>query len=81
VALRYYFDHVDYQAIEHALIEGYRAERPLSDSDLALLPLFLLVRKLVSLGWLRQRPELGPDKRLPAMIEETCARAEVFLNS
>lgn len=80
VALRYYREHPHYQAIEDALIEGYRAERPLPDAALALLPVFLLARRLAQLGWIRQRPELGLDERLPKLIEEACVRAEALLD-
>ena len=81
VALSNYLEHPHYPAIEEALIGGYRAERPLAAADLALLPMFLLIRTLVSLGWIHHRPEFGPDQHLPGMIEEACAQAEAFLDS
>ena len=81
VALYSYLGHPQFPAIEHALIEGYRAERPLADSALALLPLFFLVRRLVNIGWDRQRPELGSYEYLPQAIEGACSHAESFLGS
>lgn len=35
-----------------ALVDGYRTLRALSDDDLALLPVFLTVRHLVTVGWM-----------------------------
>lgn len=49
-----------YQALEAALIAGYRSRRPLSDEALATLPLFLTLRSLTYIGWLAERPEM-PD--------------------
>ena len=46
-------------AMHEALIRGYRARRELADEDLAMLPLFLLMRNLMVIGWMEQRPELG----------------------
>ena len=44
--------------MQEALIRGYRGRRELADEDLALLPLFLLMRNLMVIGWMEQRPEL-----------------------
>ncbi|MBW2242060.1 MAG: phosphotransferase [Deltaproteobacteria bacterium] len=76
------FDYVttpDYQAIEEALIAGYRSQRAISDEGLALLPMFVLVRMLASLGWLNDRPEVELYKLLPVLIELSCVRAREFL--
>ena len=81
VALHQSLEQPHYQLIEEALIGGYRAERPLAASDLALLPVFLLIRTLADLGWIYQRPELGYDEHLPELIEEACAHAGAFLDS
>ena len=50
-------------AMQEALIRGYRSRRELADEDLALLPLFLLMRNLMVIGWVEQRPELGSPGR------------------
>jgi Ser/Thr protein kinase RdoA (MazF antagonist) len=50
----------DYPLIEASLIDGYRRERPLTDADLAHLPLFLLLRSLTYIGWAGERRDL-PD--------------------
>lgn len=41
-----------------ALVAGYRDIRALSERDLALLPMFLLIRGMVLLGWISERPEI-----------------------
>lgn len=51
-----------YEALRQALIEGYRSRRRLDESELAHLPLFLLLRSLTYIGWAGARPEL-PDSR------------------
>jgi Ser/Thr protein kinase RdoA (MazF antagonist) len=60
-----------YEMIRSALLEGYRARRPLDDEALAHLPLFLLLRSLTYIGWAGARPEL-PDatERLTRYIGE-----------
>ena len=45
-------------AMQAALIRGYRSRRELADEDLELLPLFLLMRNLMVIGWMEQRPEM-----------------------
>lgn len=40
-----------------AIVDGYREHRPLSERDLDLLPTFLLVRGMATIGWFHQRPE------------------------
>lgn len=41
--------------VRAALLEGYRTERAFSAEDEALLPTFLVIRRLVELGWLHTR--------------------------
>ena len=54
----------------HALIEGYRAHRPLPEAHVALLPMFLVARGTTYLGWIHTRAEsetareLGPELKL-----------------
>ncbi len=47
----------DFDALRHALLDGYREHRPLADRDIALLPDFLLLRGMAIVGWFHQRPE------------------------
>ncbi len=70
----------DYEAIRDALIAGYRSQRSISDEDLALLPLFVVIRMLASLGWLNDRPEVDLYQFLPVLIELGCSRARALLD-
>lgn len=62
-----------------AMVAGYRAVRPLPDSELALLDMFVLIRRMAVLGWLHERPELGQSARLPAIKARVCEGAEGFV--
>lgn len=65
VALVTYQDHRDFGLFRDACIAGYRSVRALADADLALLPMFLLIRDMVQMGWFHQRPELPRSAVLP----------------
>ncbi len=58
VALVTYQDRPDFRLFRDACITGYRSLRAISDADLAMLPMFLLIRDLAQVGWFHQRPEL-----------------------
>ena len=47
----------DFDAVCAALLDGYRKLRPLGALDVDLLPAFLLIRGMVTIGWFHQRPE------------------------
>jgi Ser/Thr protein kinase RdoA (MazF antagonist) len=79
VVLFDYATHTDIARIQAALLAGYRARRAISDEDLALLPLFVVVRMLASLGWLNDRPEVELYALLPALTELACRRARALL--
>ncbi|MGI9595932.1 MAG: phosphotransferase enzyme family protein, partial [Acidimicrobiales bacterium] len=49
-----------------ALIEGYRSVHPLGDDEVSLIDAFCTIRKLMTIGWLAARPELGLDAALNA---------------
>ena len=66
--------------MQRALIEGYRSVRPLPAEALGLLPLFLLVRRLVTLGWLHGRPEFGHGDRVGPLIAAACEEADAYLS-
>ena len=68
-----YFD-----AISEGLVAGYRSLRVFADGDLELLPLFVLIRRLVLLSWVWDRPELGRREDLAQQIEKACERVEAF---
>jgi Ser/Thr protein kinase RdoA (MazF antagonist) len=76
VALVFYQTHAHFAGFRDACLRGYAAVRPLPDDVRRLLPMFLLIRRLVQIGWLHARPELPErsdlDKRkapLLAMVE------------
>jgi Ser/Thr protein kinase RdoA (MazF antagonist) len=76
------FDHSitpEFASLRDALVAGYRAQRRISDEDLSMLPLFLLVRALASLGWLDDRPEVDLYALLPALLAHSCAQAQELL--
>ena len=72
VALHEYRNREDFAVLQQAMIRGYRQERSTTDQDLALLPLFLLVRTLALMGWSYARPELSNPKRIPRLINAAC---------
>jgi Ser/Thr protein kinase RdoA (MazF antagonist) len=47
----------DFEALQAALLDGYRERRPLLKRDLDMLPTFLLIRGMAIIGWYLQRPE------------------------
>jgi Ser/Thr protein kinase RdoA (MazF antagonist) len=61
VALRPHQHRPHFERIADAVLLGYRSRRPLTDESTRLIPLFMLIRRLASIGWLMQRPELGAD--------------------
>ena len=78
VALYSYEDDPHFDDLCAALLAGYRAVRPFSAGDAELLPLFLLLRRLVHLSWMWDRPELGYRDSLPEQIDAACSRIEAF---
>lgn len=69
-----------YETAKQALIEGYRSTRPLADSDLEKLELFLAARSFTYLGWIRSRQETETARELaPDLIRRACKQAKQFL--
>lgn len=58
VAMFHSRDTADFRAARRAFLRSYRAVRPISDDDLALVPMFELIRGMAILGWRAQRPEV-----------------------
>lgn len=70
-----------YDQAKRALIEGYRAHRPLADEQLALLPLFDLARSTTYVGWVHTRPETETAQELtPLLLEWACELSEAYLS-
>jgi Ser/Thr protein kinase RdoA (MazF antagonist) len=62
-----YFD-----AVERAMLAGYRSERDLTAADEALLPLFYAARSFTYLGWVHTRQETETARELTPMLIELC---------
>ena len=60
----------DFAAVRDAFLAGYREVRDLPEAEAAQLPQFLLVRDLVQLGWLHERPEIDAGDWLPGRIAQ-----------
>jgi Ser/Thr protein kinase RdoA (MazF antagonist) len=67
-----------FAAAQHACIRGYRAVREISNQALAMVPLFLLARGMVQIGWFHQRPEIALPSSFKAMKDLVCAQSEAF---
>jgi Ser/Thr protein kinase RdoA (MazF antagonist) len=78
VALVAYQNHPEFSAFRDACITGYRSARAIAEQDLALLPMFLLIRGMAQIGWYHQRPELPPSADLPRLKDHVCAAAARF---
>ncbi|WP_417224266.1 phosphotransferase enzyme family protein [Amphritea sp.] len=79
-ALYFIVDEKGYETAKAALVDGYRQQRALSDSDLAQLELFLTARGFTYLGWIRSRQETETAQALaPELIRRACQQAERFL--
>ena len=58
----------NFDAYENSFIEAYRSVRDITDEDLALVPMFELIRRMALIGWKAQRPEVTwPDGRFDAI--------------
>jgi Ser/Thr protein kinase RdoA (MazF antagonist) len=69
-----------FDPIRAAIMDGYRAVRPLSDEQLGHMPLFYLLRGFTYLGWAHTRAETQTARDLtPAMVALVCGLAETYL--
>ena len=59
-----------------ALFAEYRARRPGSDEVLETVPLFLLMRTLMLLRWIEDRPEVGRAETIPGFVRVAFGQAE-----
>jgi Ser/Thr protein kinase RdoA (MazF antagonist) len=70
----------DYATAERAFLRGYRSVRAFSEEDAALIPMFLVIRGMVTIGWIRDRPELDTRQyfaRLRDFVCEQCRALEL----
>ena len=68
----------EFPAFRDACISGYRSVRAIAEQDLALLPMFLLIRDMAQIGWYHQRPELPPSANLVRLKDRVCTTAARF---
>lgn len=68
----------EFGSLYGACVEGYRNVRPVCEEDLAMLPLFLLVRGMAEIGWLADRPENATPAQLTAMKDFVIAQCRDF---
>jgi len=80
VALLPYRTVATFSHIQDAVLRGYRSCRPLAETVTAVIPTFLLVRRLAIVGWLMHRPELGRSLE-PSVIESLCEAAGTCLET
>lgn len=78
VALLSYQASPDYPRLRDACIAGYRTVRPIADADLRYLPLFLLARGMLQLGWFQERPELPEPVEIRYLAQWVCHQAASF---
>jgi len=78
VALVHQRTHAHFAGFRDACVRGYRRVRGISDEALKLLPMFMLIRGMVQIGWLHQRPELGTPASFAENKDRICAQAEAF---
>jgi Ser/Thr protein kinase RdoA (MazF antagonist) len=76
VALFHFAHRADYESIYAACIEGYLKHRFISEEDLSMIPLFMLIRSLALIGWANARPELRHDDYLAYLVDRACSYRE-----
>jgi Ser/Thr protein kinase RdoA (MazF antagonist) len=78
VALHQCQELAEFGALYAACVDGYRNVRPVAEEDLAMLPLFLLVRGMAEIGWFADRPENATPAELTAMKDFVITQCRDF---
>ncbi len=73
-------DEPHHRELRDAAIAGYRTERNLPEKAVALLPLFVLMRRFASMGWVVPRAEPNSEK-VRLFAARAVKAAEAFLES
>jgi len=68
----------EFGALYAACLDGYRSVRPVAEEDLAMLPLFLLVRGMAEIGWFADRPENATPAELTALKDFVIVQCRDF---
>lgn len=79
VALYPWVDDPRFEHMRDELLSGYRGQRALSGTMESEVAMFLVVRSLMVIGWMWARPEIQPERRLPARITLAVRLAERWL--
>ena len=56
-ALIEYCSDPDFETLRAAILDGYREHRLLAEEDVEMLPAFLLIRGMATVGWFHDRPD------------------------
>ncbi len=62
--------------VHDALIKGYRSVRPDCDEIVSQVPMFVLVRSLMLLRWMQDRPELEYAPLIPKLVQIALGQAD-----
>lgn len=73
-------DEPHYADLMAAAVDGYRGKRALPKADVALLPLFVMLRRFASMGWVVDRVPKG-DARLRVYAQRAVRAADRFVTS
>jgi Ser/Thr protein kinase RdoA (MazF antagonist) len=65
--------------VHAACVEGYLSVRQLTEQDLAMIPIFLLVRGMAEIGWFADRPENATAEEYTAMKDFVILQCQDFL--
>ncbi|MFT5101398.1 MAG: Ser/Thr protein kinase RdoA (MazF antagonist), partial [Planctomycetaceae bacterium] len=66
-----------FDAIQQALMSGYRSRREFSSEAEAMIPMFRMIRGMATIGWIMQRAELN-QPLTQAYIQQLCQACETF---
>lgn len=69
----------DFPRRQAAFLEGYGRVREPDERMVALIPLFLLIRSLASIGWITARPDLARPSMATGLMEWVRSNAEQLL--
>jgi Ser/Thr protein kinase RdoA (MazF antagonist) len=79
-AVSFFEDHAIVPELQDAWVEGYREVAPLPADEVAVLPTFIMLRRILLTAWLASHAETPTAKALGAQyIDGTVAMAENYL--
>ena len=58
-----------------SLIKGYLEERPNYEDIIGTIPTFLLMRTMMIIRWIEDRPEAGKEAFIPVLIKASIDQA------